>query len=208
MIKKTLKNLLSYGALIMVVIIGVLLLTGKGEDIMLGGQSNPVPIDLIGTRGIGAATTTTAVGFSITGSGGQSASTTYPLKIGNEQDLLIFSIYAQLASTSANAVFSVLGSNDADCDTTATSSTHSAYSTYHNTVINDIHWFDLGDHYKNKVHSTSLAVATTSISWINPIVGTGRELILEDLNSKCVALQVSGSSTALWVQVRTKNLAK
>ena len=200
MTEKILKKLLltSYGMLIMVVIIGALLLFGKSVDVQnsLGGQANPVPTDLVGTK-IG--TSTTAVGFGIAGTGGQSATTTYPYLIGNETDSVSITLQAKNASTTSNLQFSILGSNDTSCNTASTTSSLNAVTT------GEINWFDLEDHFNNKVHSTSLEQGTSTLVWSNPIAGTGKELTLNDLNSRCIAFQVSGSSTTLWAQIRYKN---
>lgn len=202
MMEQTLKKLSWYSfiTLILVALIGVILLFGnKGTSPGLGGLASPVPIDLIGTK---VGTSTIAVGFGIAGSGGQSATTTYPYLIGNETDSVAVTLQAKNASTTANLQFSILGSNDTGCNTASTTSSLNAITT------GEINWYDLGDHYLNKVYSTSLTVGTSTLVWSNPVAGTGRELILSDLNSRCIALQVSGSSSTLWAQLRYKNLAK
>lgn len=198
--------------LIMVVIIGIVIFIGNktpqdiavvDDTIALKGVANPVPIDIVGTK-IG--TSTVGVDFSVASSTGQSATSTYPYLIGNNEDSLIYSLYIKAASSTANLKFSFLGSNDSYCDTTATASSSASYSTYGGVFIQDINWFDLGDHLKNKVHSTSLSGATSTIVWdTSSLLGSGREIILEDLNSRCAALQVSGSSTVLWAQLKTKD---
>lgn len=183
--------------LIMVVIIGVNIFSGSKVNIkeqIFGGTANPT-VNVVGSR---SGTSTTAVGFSITSSGGQSSTTTYPSMIGADVDTAIYSLYAKNASSTANLTFSVLGSNDGACNTATTS------PDVGNPVLKqDIRWVDIGDHLKGKVHSTSLSNATTTLVWPNPLAETGRELILTDLSFDCLALQVSGSSTALQAQLKT-----
>ena len=104
-----------------------------------------------------------------------------------------------MASTTGNNLqFSFLGSNDDFCWTASTT------SSIGRAVVSEIIWFDIGDHLTNKVHSTSLSAATSTLIWANPIAGTGREIILENLNYECLSLQISGSSTSALVQLNTK----
>ena len=185
--------------LIMVIAIGVGVFINNKDNIseqIFSGVSNAA-IDLIGTK---TGTSTAGVGFRITGSGGQSATTTYPYFIGSDIDTAIYTLSVKNASSSANLTFSLLGSNDASCNTATTS------PDYGNPILKqDINWFDIVDNLKGKVHSTSLAVATSTIVWdTSNSAGKGRELILTDLRYQCVALQVSGSSTAVWAQLATK----
>ena len=153
--------------------------------------------DVIGTK---VATTTTGVDFSVTGTGGQSSTSTYVNKIGRGINTAIYTIQATKSSSTANALFSVEGSNDAFCDT-ATSTT-----IFDVVTIDQINWFSAGDHLVNKVHATSFdnSSSTASILWDNPMPGAGNELILANLNYQCLRLSVSGSSTVLWAQLSTK----
>ena len=115
---------------------------------------------------------------------------------------MIITVKAKLASTSAqgpSAFFSVLGSNDAYCDTASTTT-----GTLNPVLVKDINWFDVGDHLKGKVHATALPTSTTTIPWTSPSVQSGREIILTDVGYDCLALQVSASGTVLWVQAITK----
>lgn len=163
------------------------------QEEILGISLPNAPRNVIGTR---VATTTTGVGFygAITGS------TTYPTFIGREIDTAVYTIDLVNATSTYNVYFSILGSQDNQCDTAST--TYS--SAYNNYLTSEIQWFDVGDHLKDKVHSTSLSAATSTIVWINPIKGTKREIILEDLNVNCLALEVAASSTVLQAQITTK----
>lgn len=166
------------------------------ENKRLGGLAGIVR-DVVGTR---VATTTTAVGFY----GANAASTTYPTFIGFDVDEVIYDIYFANASTSSgsqgsNAYFSILTSQDNECDTATTS-----YDYGNPYLKQEIQWSDASDHLKNKVHSTSLSNATSTIGITNPQARTSKKIILEDLISNCVALEVSASSTELQVQLTPK----
>ena len=155
----------------------------------LGGA----PLDVVGTR-IGSSTT--AVGFY----GANTATTTYSTYIGQDIDKATYDIYIKAASSSANAFFSLLTSPDDFCN--ATSSTY--YSGVNNYLTTQVQWFDAGDHLSNKAHSTSLSAGTSTLAFLNPTTGTNRQIILENLNSQCLGLQINSSSTELQVQLSTK----
>lgn len=165
--------------------------TGSTDDSIFAINAG----DLVGTK---TGTSTVGVGFSITSTGGQSATSTYIKELGSAYDSAIITLKALKASTTANLHLSILGSNDDYC-TTATTTT-----SFNSVTTNQINWFDLGDHLRNKVHSTSIAIGTSTMVWDNPATSTGRQLILDGLNTECLALQVSGSSTELWAQLRLK----
>jgi len=153
------------------------------------------PVDLIGTK---TGTSTVGVGFSITSTGGQSATSTYPKLIGADVDEVIYTLGIKNASSTANLHFSMLGSNDTRCETASTT------SSLNYITIGEINWFDIGQHERLTQITNPLSVGTSTLSWDNPAVGSGKPIVLEDLNYDCVALQVSGSSTSLWVQISTK----
>lgn len=161
------------------------------EDEQLGGMHGGIS-DVVGTR---TASTTVSVGFY----GANTASTTYSEYIGYDTDLAIYDIYFEAASSSANAIFSILASPDPFCATASTTG-----GTMNPYLVNDVQWFDAGDHLSNKVHSTSLAIGTSTISIINPVAGTGRRIILDNLASQCLALQVNASSTKIQAQLTLK----
>ena len=152
--------------------------------------------DVIGTK---VGTTTTGVNFRITVSGGQSATSTYIKKTGGGFNQAIYTIGAINASSSSNFQMSFLGSNDQDCDTASSTTSYADI-----VLTGEVNWFDIGDHLRNKVHSTSLAAGTSTLVWDNPVAGTGRTVILTDLSYECLALQVSGSSTNIWTQLKLK----
>ena len=168
-------------------------LLGGQQEANMGGMASSVR-DIFGAKG--TATSTTPVGFY----GANVGSTTYPVFIGEDTDSAVISLYTEKASSSAaNWQLSILGSNDVKCDTATTSS-----DVGNQVLVGQVHWFDIGDHLTNKVHSTSLPTGTTTLQYVNPAVETGKMLILENLNYKCIALSVSASSTTGWAQVRTK----
>lgn len=165
---------------------------GQQETENMGGMSSQAR-DIFGVKG--TATSTTPLGFY----GANVASTTYPVFVGQDTDLAIISLYTDVASSTANWQLSILGSNDSACDTATTSP-----DVGNPVLVADINWFDIADHLTNKVHPTSLGIGTTTIPYLNPAGGTGRTLILENLNYKCIALNVSASSTTGWAQIQTK----
>ena len=154
--------------------------------------------DVIGTQ---AVTTTVGVGFSITSTGGQSATSSYVSRIGGKINTAVYTIRATAASSTSNATFDIQGSNDAFCDTTATTGGNLP-------LASEINWASAGDHLRGKAHATSFsnASSTAGFYWENPAIGNvnGKEIILTDLNYECLKLNVSGSSTVLYVGLRTK----
>ena len=167
-------------------------------ETMFGGQSiiSAYPVDLIGTR---VGTTTTSVDFNTTRTGGQSASTLYPIKVGHLVNGAIYTVEATLASTTGNNLtMTFLASNDNDCDTASTTTTMAD-----TIIISDINWFDISDHLTNTVHDTAWTNASSTLVWTDPMAETGREATLENLNYECLGLRISGSSTSAWVQIIT-----
>jgi len=201
MLEKTLKRLLTVSiiTLIIVAFIGVVISVKREkteEEISFGGQAGNI-VDVVGTR-IG--TTTTAVSFS-----NNSATTTYPILLGREYDTAIFNIKAKTFETGGgnNAHFSILASNDFNCDTASTT------TTMDNVVVkSDINWFDAGRHLMNLAGSKTLDSGTSTIVWIPLAAGDGTVLGLENLNYNCLALQTTASGTAMWIQLERKNLAR
>lgn len=181
--------------LIMVVAIGVIVYQGDVKQSVkevLGGQAGTI-IELVGSR---VGTTTTAVAFT-----DNSATSTYPLEIGREYDTVDFSIKttAYGAGGDNNAKFSVLGSNDFDCDTASTS------TSFISTVLtSDINWFDISSHIANLAGSKTLNAGTSTIAWYPTAIEQGTVLTLENLNTRCLALQVSASGTSLFIQAQKK----
>lgn len=182
--------------LIMVVIIGgIILFKGNTQNpISLGGQAGATVIDVVGTR-IG--TSTTAVQFV-----SNSATSTYITKIGNETDSVNYKVYIKTASTTVqgpNVRFSILASNDSSCDTATTSS-----ATLNAVVMSNINWYDAGTHLLNLAGSAAMTAATTTYAWAPQSAGTGRNIVLTELNARCLALQTSASGTAIYIQMQKK----
>lgn len=163
-----------------------------GNEQSLGGRQiiSGYAVDLIGTR---VGTTTAGVVFA---SG--SATTSYPIFIGSDIKEVTYTIKNTDANAGNTAKFSLLGSNDLDCDTATTT------TSFANTIVTgDINWFDIGDNFKDKVHSTSLIAATSTITMDVITQGKGRQIILTNLNYECLSLRVKASST-LYAQIKTK----
>jgi hypothetical protein len=188
---------------IILILLGIAMLIGLGllldqrSPQALAGTSNKA-IDIVGSR-----SGTTTVGAYFSTSFGTS---TYPTVIGADIDTAIYSFYVTAASTTMAAVnISILASNDADCAVLATSTTDLRYL-YTRPLTGDIHWVDATNNIVNIVGSrTALSTATSSILWTtNAATGTGRQIILTELAHRCLALQINATSTALWVQLNTK----
>lgn len=160
----------------------------------LGGTLSNTPLNVIGTRG-----TSTPVGVVFPSSGPAIATTTYKTFIGTDTDRAIYQIGIITASTSAKIHFSVMGSYDDSCDTATTSS-----PIMNEPLVGTIRWFDIGNHIRNSSVITSLSSATSTIIYSSPKAGANREIVLEDLNYRCLALGVNASTTEMWVQLLTK----
>ena len=158
--------------------------------------------DVIGTH---TGTTTTGVAFRITATGGQTATTTYISRIGGNKNVAAYHITPTAASSSANAIFSLMGSNDDYCETTATSTTDKA-CVGDCVLDSEIHWHNLVNHLKDTDHSTSFDNASSTLirNWQNPKVGAGNEIVLKDLDEECLRMDVTGSSTVIYSGLRTK----
>jgi hypothetical protein len=190
-------NKISLGIIIgLAVLIGVLL---GSNYISKSFGANPVAndggftVNLIGSQ---VGTTTTAVAFY--GTTGVTATSTYPIRIRPGTDKLTLKLLAtEASSTGATINLSLLSSDDFDCNTATTS------TIYDVATMNQIKWYDAASHIRELAGSTSINTGTTTISF-TPLAGTGKEINLVDLNSECLALQISGSSTAVMVQFKTK----
>jgi len=154
-------------------------------------KNQGVRFDIVGTQ---TGTSTVGVGFY----GNHTASTTYPMRIGNISDTLFLTLQANAASTSAAAVSMViLGSNDSYCDTSTTTTVFDVVTT------GQVNWYDIGSNIKDLAGSTSLS-GTTTINWTGLAAGDRKSLTLTDLDVACIALEVNASSTVLSIQGITK----
>ena len=155
--------------------------------------SNPGSIrNIIGTR----------VGTSTTGVNFYAADTinTYTTFVGDSVDSAIYTIKTTDASSTANVKFQLFASNDDQCDTASTSS---------NTVatVSQINWYDAAPFIVNLTASTTLIgiqSATTTIDWSPTAANQGKNLILNNINTRCLSLRVIASSTSLFAQLKTK----
>jgi len=190
--------------MILVASIVVIVLLKKPDNGNLGLATSSFIInatDVIGTK---TGTTTAGVGFSITGSGGQSATTTYVVKTGAGVDQALATFKVKNASSSANIHISGLFSNDDYCKAAvATSTTDALYTDI--PLLGDINWFDAAPLLDGHSSSQEFTVGTSTLVWdTSGLAGSGRSLLITNLGAECLALQVSGSSTVLWTQIRTK----
>jgi len=167
----------------------------KNNNSVLASRAYTTAVDLVGSR---SGTTTTGVAFA-----NNSATNTYRSIVGEEADSLTYTIKATVVGAAAlgtaNAQFSFIASNDPACGTT-TSTTLEQWAT----TTGQINWFDVSPNLLGVTNTLSLPAGTGTIIWNPSSAGHGRQITLTELSAKCVALQISGSSTSLWVQTRTK----
>lgn len=155
--------------------------------------------DVVGTRVV---TTTIGVGFSITGTGGISATTSYITKIDGSKTNAIYTLMPTHASSSAKLQFDIWGSNDAYCDTT----TSTAGNSTNIPLMSEIYWFSAGDHVENRTHLVDLLNNSSSayFNWANPTSTMAAQILLTNLNYECLKFDVAGSSTVLYAGIRTR----
>lgn len=146
------------------------------------------PVDLVGSR---TGTTTTSVSFGV-----RTASSTYVTLLGADKDNLALYLESLASSTAptGRVDFSLLGSNDSQCNTASTTG-----GTLNPIITSDIHWYDLAGNVKDSVGLTGLASATTTFSFTTDGTTKGRTLVLKDVDAKCFAFEVAASSTQLHV---------
>jgi len=190
------KNFL-FGGITAILIIAVIWLYLPKTNKALGNVQIWGPTDIVGTK-IG--TTTTGVNFAVNaGVEGYSATSTYVATTTALTDVLIFTVKALAASSTAGVHFSILGSNDYKCDTATTTTIYDVIT------MKQINWFDIGSHVAGLAGSQTISTGTSTIVWENPAVAQGKDIVLTNVNYNCVALQVSGSSTVLWIQRHSKS---
>lgn len=159
-------------------------------------------VNLIGTR---TGTSTTGVGFGITGSGGYSATSTYALYIGPQTDTvtLYFDVVNASTTPDGQVAFSLLAANDLNCETTITTSPDNR------PTAEQIKWYDATDRLAGVTQSAAnnylYGAGTTTIKF-TAVAGLNKSYTFTNLNSNCIGLAVSGSSTEIQVQAIRKSL--
>lgn len=145
-----------------------------------------------------SATTTTGVAFEQYDIGTSS----YPWHINGASEAT-YTFYWTAASTSAEGAgeihYHVLGSNNIGCHS-ATTSTSSKIP-----LKIEVPWYDAGPFLKNQDQSTTLSAATTSFIGSAGTIGVGRSVTFENLPFQCLKLEISGTSSALYVELITGN---
>lgn len=185
--------------LILIVIFGAIVFTGNWllvgfvkPDESFGGLSSTA-INVAGSR---TGTSTTMV-YS---TGKFSSTTTYPTLIGSDVDEATYTIGVE-ASTSAALQLSFLASQDEQCTTASTTADSVAETS-------EIYWFDIGTHISstNIPYANPLTISngTTTLVWSGIKTKNNREITLTGLNYRCLAIQTSASSTAVWIQLKLK----
>lgn len=191
------------GGLALVLIIGATIFWPKDnipkdqdEEQNIGLVFRSYASDVVGTK---VGTTTTGVQFT-----DNAATTTYVSKIGGLINTAVYTFGIKAASSTAagesNLKMSILASNDDHCDTATSTTIEDLVAT------GEVNWYDAAPFLLNGASEQSLTNGTSTISWITSGLGpgNGREVLLTDLNAECLALQLNGSSTRVWAQIRTK----
>ncbi len=186
--------------------VGAITLTADELKQMLGGETqlsgvvNPITqgrsnmtgeaFDLVGTR-VGTTTTGRYWGTPSTGT------STFPVLLNPLADQGVFTIKPTNASSSAALLtFGLWSSNDPYCDTATTSS-----QTLNQPLVGEINWFDAGDLVLGATQDNPFT-ATSTITFPISNTNINRQIIVENLNSRCLALDVNGSSVAAWIQFK------
>lgn len=199
--KKIMSKTITTKSISIGLIVAVALIAGfyLGASILRTFGANPIAnnagekTDIVGTN---VGTTTTGVSFYA-----RVASTTYPVKLGADKKNVTLFLKSLATSTSEGSVsFSILGSNDRECYTASTSA-----GTLNSVLTSDINWYDIGDKVVNATGLTSLNSATTTFTWMTNGTAKGKTLTLDNVNAKCLALEVAASSTVLHVEVMTRD---
>ena len=192
----TKKWLLIGGVCILVAILAYVLLRPQGVFGLATSEFAVNASDVIGTK---TGTTTAGVNFAVNAAvAGRSATSTYLIKTGWQVNEAMFTFGIKNASSTSNLHISLAVSNDDYC-ATATSTTPGMDWP----ARQEINWFDAAPFLDG--HATQdFAVGTSTMVYTNPPAGTGKTLLLTNLNSECLQLQASGSSTVVWAQVKVK----
>lgn len=144
----------------------------------------------VGTSTLGVSWTTINVTNSYISDIGSAKQATYQLKV------------TAVTTTANSANFRVQGSNDNLCMTQVGSVNATT-----NTVMADINWYDAMNHLQGRVEPTSLTAGSSTIvmPWLNVAAGDTAEILLTNLNFRCLKFLASASSTQLYVGLNTRN---
>ena len=164
-----------------------------------GGRSGPVR-DIIGTYGTPTATTT-AGEWLFSGLDVASVATTSgdAVLLLQSTDSVLFTIETTVASSTNFFAWHIVGSNDPDCDTLATTTTGDNYVPTV-ALVEDINWYDL------------IAADVTPTKYDNVILtdtvanATGTSFLLTDVNWNCLKTEYRGASTTILMQMKEKIL--
>lgn len=187
---------------IALIVLGGIVFADIGTTTDLKGMQGE-QISIVGSL---TGTTTTYVDFSgNVGTGAYISTTTYPFLVGADTDIvsLFFNTSSSTLTNGSNISFNLLGSNYWNCGTATTTS-------YLNQPTEDqIVWYDIGNQYLARKNSTTddvaLQTATTTFSWVLLEDYQNKVITFTDLNAKCLRLDLSASSTAVYVEAMLKN---
>lgn len=159
-------------------------------------------LTIVGARTGNHGTTTTGVNlFHYT-----DGTTTYPFRIGSHVDSTTFffkSIGASTTAQGAGAVyFSLLASNDYGCETATTT------GYFDLPLIDEIDWYDVGLNTLNYANTVTLPLATTTFNYAANDADINRTVTLTNLNANCLALEIKGTSTVLFVEAISKSFGQ
>jgi hypothetical protein len=180
---KQYKLVLSVSVICSVAILGIGLLIPKTET-ALAGQSKQ-PRDVFGTQ-IGTTTAPTTSG-SFFGDYAANSTTSSVLLLDGTTDIVLLTMKALTASSSAFYEWNVFGSNDTNCDTATTS------TIFNVATVSQINWYD--------VDPTN---SRTSGRSTNPGNATGTSVLFNNLNWRCLKVLANGSSTTVLMQIKEK----
>ncbi len=176
------------GLVLLIVLLAGGYLYSHKTEVVFGGLAG-APIDIYGTQ-TGTSTAATASGSFF---GATNATSSKAMALGTETDMVLLTIKAKTASTSALGgsfyEWDIFGSNDANCDTSSSTAGTGAIKT----IKSDINWFS-ADPTNSKVSGRVT----------NPGTATGTSVLLTNVNWKCLNFQANGSSTTVLMQMKEK----
>ena len=182
-----------------IVIIGILIVAffiNKDGDANenLGEANIKLPSDVIGTK---TGTTTAGVYFA------SRATSTYRIKSGSADQLMLTMLAIKASTTPGSWVnLSLLGSNDWDC-MTATSTLNANDTTNQQVLTSEVNWYDIGQHVVELAGTQTIPSATSTLTWTST-AGHSQDITLTNLNYQCVKVEISSSSTEVFMQARNK----
>ena len=179
----------SLATLLVVVIIGVILFYKPSVQSNFGGMGSGAN-NLIGTR---VSTTTTGVAW-----GAATTTNRYTHYIGADVDEVTFFLQTTAAVASSSVLMNIFASNDQYCNTATTSTTMNV------PTVSEINWYDASYLIKDLAGSATIAVATGTVTWYPKTAQLKKIINLENVNARCLALEVASADTSLYAAITKK----